>query len=72
MSTFEGSGWHDIVPWEWRAAERANSTSFNEYSPIPLLASCCKVCTTGKACGNSCISKSKQCHKGPGCDCNEQ
>ena len=31
--------------------------------------SCCKVCTTGKACGDSCISQSYTCHKGPGCAC---
>lgn len=31
---------------------------------------CCKVCTTGKACGNSCIARSKTCHKGRGCACN--
>lgn len=30
---------------------------------------CCKICSTGKACGDSCISRSKQCHKGPGCAC---
>jgi hypothetical protein len=30
---------------------------------------CCRVCHTGKACGNSCISRSKQCHKGRGCAC---
>lgn len=59
-------------PWEWRAAERSKSTSSNEFSPIPLLASCCKVCSTGKACGDSCISRAKQCHKGPGCACDGQ
>lgn len=32
-------------------------------------ASCCKVCRKGKACGNSCISRSYSCHKGPGCAC---
>ncbi len=32
--------------------------------------SCCKVCRKGKACGNSCISASYTCHKGPGCACN--
>lgn len=32
-------------------------------------AKCCKVCRKGKACGDSCIAKSKQCHKGPGCAC---
>jgi endonuclease YncB( thermonuclease family) len=31
---------------------------------------CCKVCTTGKACGDSCISRSKSCNKGRGCACN--
>jgi hypothetical protein len=30
---------------------------------------CCKVCTTGKACGDSCISRSYTCHKAPGCAC---
>lgn len=30
---------------------------------------CCKICTKGKACGDSCISKSYTCHKGPGCAC---
>jgi hypothetical protein len=30
---------------------------------------CCKVCKAGKACGDSCISRDKQCHKGKGCAC---
>ena len=32
--------------------------------------SCCRVCTTGKACGDSCISRSKSCNKSGGCACN--
>jgi hypothetical protein len=32
-------------------------------------AACCKICTTGKACGNSCISRNDICHVGPGCAC---
>lgn len=32
-------------------------------------AKCCKVCRKGKACGDSCIAKWKQCHKAPGCAC---
>lgn len=32
--------------------------------------SCCKICRKGKACGNSCISRSYTCRKGPGCACN--
>ena len=30
---------------------------------------CCKVCSKGKACGDSCISRDKECHKGKGCAC---
>ena len=38
-------------------------------SAKPRLAACCKKCKKGKACGDSCISKSKTCHKAPGCAC---
>ena len=31
---------------------------------------CCRYCTKGKACGDSCISRQYQCHKGTGCACN--
>jgi hypothetical protein len=30
---------------------------------------CCKICTTGKACGDSCISRNYTCHQPPGCAC---
>lgn len=30
---------------------------------------CCKVCSKGKACGDSCIARHKVCRKGPGCAC---
>ena len=33
--------------------------------------SCCTVCRTGKACGNSCISRSKTCRKQLECACQE-
>lgn len=32
--------------------------------------SCCRVCETGKACGDSCISTSSTCHQPAGCACN--
>lgn len=32
---------------------------------------CCKVCHKGKACGDSCISRDRECHKPPGCACDE-
>ena len=38
-------------------------------TPVPSR-SCCKICTKGKACGDSCISRSYTCRKGPGCACN--
>lgn len=35
----------------------------------PIEKACCKYCSKGKACGDSCISRSYTCHKGPGCAC---
>lgn len=32
-------------------------------------AACCRTCRKGKACGDSCISKSKTCRTPPGCAC---
>ncbi len=42
-------------------------TRTSTYSPKTT---CCKVCSKGKACGNSCISRDKTCHQPPGCACN--
>jgi len=30
---------------------------------------CCKHCTSGKPCGDSCIARNKTCHSGRGCAC---
>jgi hypothetical protein len=35
----------------------------------PPAQACCKVCTVGNACGNTCISREKICHVGQGCAC---
>lgn len=44
--------------------------SFLGERPDTLVAqACCKVCRKGQACGNSCISWDKTCHKPPGCAC---
>ena len=32
---------------------------------------CCKICRKGKACGDTCISRDRDCHEPPGCACNE-
>ncbi len=39
-------------------------------TPTNTKSACCKICLKGKACGDSCISRSYTCHKGPGCACN--
>ena len=31
---------------------------------------CCRICTRGKACGNSCIARNLTCRQPPGCACN--
>jgi hypothetical protein len=35
----------------------------------PPTRQCCKYCSTGQPCGDSCISASKTCRKGRGCAC---
>ncbi len=35
-----------------------------------LAQGCCRVCRTGKACGNSCINRNYTCRQPPGCACN--
>jgi endonuclease YncB( thermonuclease family) len=59
------------APWDWRRGDR---TPYAEAPPDEPLsaASCCKVCTTDKACGDSCISKTKTCRKAKGCACDAQ
>ncbi|MDA7429854.1 hypothetical protein PGB28_15420 [Primorskyibacter aestuariivivens] len=37
--------------------------------PVATYQSCCKTCRKGKACGDSCISRSKTCRVGNGCAC---
>ena len=46
-----------------------NNTGLSPYVPQEAAPACCKVCTVGKACGNSCISRSYTCHQAPGCAC---
>ena len=50
-----------LLPW--------NDFSPSDLKGTELASGCCKVCKKGKACGNSCIAKSKTCHKGRGCAC---
>lgn len=44
--------------------------SIENMTPRPTFAQeCCKRCSKGKPCGDSCISRKKQCQKGKGCAC---
>ena len=56
------------APWDWRHGQRSPTVTEGSTQP-PAAAACCKVCTTGKPCGSGCISRSKTCHKAPGCAC---
>ena len=50
-----------------------SDASTDTASPLACIPAdqCCKVCSTGKACGNTCINANYNCHKGRGCACNE-
>jgi len=37
--------------------------------PVLLAEACCKHCSKGKACGDSCISRAETCRVGAGCAC---
>ena len=41
-----------------------------ESDGLLLAQGCCRVCRTGKACGNSCINRNYTCRQPPGCACN--
>ena len=66
-----------VKPWDWRRGERLAPKLTIERPLIPELkktpttaGACCKICRKGKACGNSCISHSKNCTRPVGCACN--
>jgi hypothetical protein len=65
----DGDG--DAVACEEGEGGRAAAAPPQPPAPAALAKTCCKHCTPGKskACGDSCISINKTCHKGPGCAC---
>jgi competence protein ComEC len=73
--TTESAGSSAIV--RFRPFAQDTITQMNTRSPSPerrggqgVRTVCCRVCTTGKACGNSCIARDRQCHQPTGCACN--
>jgi hypothetical protein len=71
-----GSTATDTTTINYYESSATGNVNLNNTYQVPVYiapttsTSCCKVCTTGKACGDSCISRSYTCHKGPGCACN--
>jgi hypothetical protein len=59
-----------ILRWAALIAGLALTGPVNACGDSTAPSSCCKVCKTGKACGDSCIAKSDTCTKGAGCACN--
>jgi hypothetical protein len=47
----------------------AKSLGFIQPGRIHQSNACCKICSTGQACGNTCISRNDLCRVGPGCAC---
>jgi hypothetical protein len=47
----------------------ACESSSHRPTVVTAAKNCCKICTKGCACGDSCISCDNTCHKGEGCAC---
>ena len=59
----------DCAPFSCSAATTTTTTSTNFSTTSTTLQTCCKCCSTGKACGDSCITMMDTCHLPPGCAC---
>ena len=57
------------VPSGGSAAPPAQSQPKKLERMTPISEACCKICRSGKACGNSCIAHGESCSKPPGCAC---
>jgi hypothetical protein len=55
-----------IAAKEEKAAAREEAKESHSFAPER---ECCRHCTSGCPCGDTCISCSKSCHKAPGCAC---
>lgn len=55
-----------------RAADVSDAAQADQSSNCIERSACCKICTKGKACGDTCIRASYTCHKGRGCACDAE
>lgn len=56
----------DYTPWQEPDAARP---SLSDIRPVKNDDACCKHCTKGQPCGNTCISAKAKCKSPPGCAC---
>lgn len=56
-------------PYTAPAVNKSQCSKSSSYETPKRPSGCCKICTKGQACGNSCISWSKTCRVGVGCAC---
>ena len=56
----------DYTPWPARDLQPVGSFVFEL---VQQKDACCKHCTKGKPCGNTCIGASSKCNQPPGCAC---
>ncbi len=52
----------EYAPWPGQTEVQSERVEFAQKS-------CCKRCTRGQPCGNTCISKKATCNNPPGCAC---
>eukprot|EP00933_Yihiella_yeosuensis_P073074 TRINITY_DN8164_c0_g4_i1.p2 TRINITY_DN8164_c0_g4~~TRINITY_DN8164_c0_g4_i1.p2 ORF type:complete len:136 (+),score=29.03 TRINITY_DN8164_c0_g4_i1:83-490(+) len=53
----------------WLAMAMLSAVCFRTGAEESSGSGCCKICKKGTACGNTCISQDKKCHKTSGCAC---
>jgi len=56
----------EFTPWPGRESA---PTSIDTLEAPQLAQACCKHCTKGQPCGNTCISAKSKCKSAPGCAC---
>jgi hypothetical protein len=57
----------DYTPWPGQEREPAASSKWVELAQQPQ--KCCKHCSKGQPCGNTCIAATAKCKQPPGCAC---
>jgi hypothetical protein len=62
---FPQPGAHVTVEWD----ESIQNFVIQDFTPKTTGSFCCKICSVGQPCGDTCISKADTCHVGPGCAC---